>query len=366
MPLAEGLEELGVPFCGSSNYWRKPDGSWLIRQGSLAEAKKAEAVIVSTGFLYWIRGRGIDEKGQLPDWILNRDLRGRVVGMDFCDGYLSPVTTVWADSFDLILRAHYNSRCAWPPQVRPWAYGLTRRILSSADRNRTEWSQRSGCLFAFGASHGFPHGARKDAEKHLLPILEKRMAVLTRQDNLSSPPAEPADRQLWEQCAGRHSPDFFKRLSCVQICAAFCGELVPALPSCPDFFAGGNRAKLRRSAWAFLSSMTGRSVRLIQGDSWRMWEALASGAVLLHHDMEETGWQLPVPATAFETYLPFGFKRNNNRLLQTLSDIRALQTIAESGRAWAQKHYSPPAVASRFLKLLQSLSEPETSKNFAQ
>jgi len=352
VPLAEGFEELGIPFCGSANYWKKPDGSWLIRQGEEKAGQKADAVVVSTGFLYWIQGRGRDEHGKLPAWILQRDLRHKVIGMDFCDGYLSPVVNRWANHLDIILRAHFNRRCWWPPNIRPWAYGLSRRILDSANKHRTEKSSRKGCLFAFGASHGFPHGARQHAENNLFAEIYSRMPMITRQDKLAESPLDAADGLLWSQCAGRHNPVFFERLSSVQVCAAFCGEFVPSLPERPDFLVGGNRARVRRMFWSALSRLQGGSFRLIQADSWRFWEALACGAAVLHHDATETGWALPISPAPFETYLPASPHGENSRLFQALSDESALRRIGERGREWAIENYAPRKAAERLLSII--------------
>lgn len=353
MPLAEGLEELGIPFCGSANYWKKPDGSWLIRHGEDGAGQKADAVVVSTGFLYWIQGRGRDEHGKLPAWILQRELRGKVIGMDFCDGYLSPVVNRWANHFDIILRAHFNRRCWWPPNVRPWAYGLSRRILDSANKHRTEKLSRKGCLFAFGASHGFPHSARQNAKQQLFTEISSHMPMNTRQDKLAEPPSGVVDRLIWSQCAGRHNPQFFERLSSVQVCAAFCGDLLPAYPFHPKFLVGGNRAKIRRLFWSGFSFLSGSPLRLIQADSWRFWEALACGAAVLHHDADETGWTLPIPLVPFENYLPVSPHGENLRLFQVLSDESTLACIGQKGREWAIEHYAPRKAAKRLLAMLE-------------
>lgn len=351
--MAEGLGELGVPFFGSSNYWKKPDGSWLIKKREKKTGQEADAVVVSTGYLYWVQGQGRDQHGRLPDWILKRELRGKIVGMDFCDGYLSPITTKWSACFDIILRAHFNRRCWWPPQTRPWAFGLTERILTSAAKCTTELSLKKGCLFAFGASHGYAHGAREHAKKNLLAEISSRMSVITHQDKLTQPPSDLGERHLWFQCAGRHSSEYFRRLSSAQICAAFCGELVPALPYQPDYLVGGNRAQIKKAVWSFISWIQGNPARLIQPDSWRFWEALACGTIVLHHDAEETGWTLPISPIPFKTYLPVSPDKKNLELYSVLQNKKDLAEIAQQGKEWAFQNYSPNASAKRFLELIK-------------
>jgi len=188
------------------------------------------------------------------------------------------------------------------------------------------------------------------------------MPIITQQDNLSDSPTTPEDQVLWSQCAGRHSPVFFRRLSSVKICAAFCGELIPALPARPDYSVCGNRARIRRLLWSGISKSKRDSFRLIQADSWSFGEAIACGAAFLHHDIEETGLTLPVSPVPFETYLPASPSGENLRLFQYLSDESLLTRIGEKGREWAHQHYSPSATAHRFLNILKEANATSGNK----
>lgn len=353
IPLAEGLEELGVPFISSADYWTKPDGGYLLRSKSDFDPLTAEAIVVSTGFLKWAKDSGGFVLGRLPDWLTNRPMsvRAKVIGLDCSDGYLGPITTKWADCFDLILRAQYNRRLWWPPNVRPWAFGLTNRIIASADAARETWSKRRGCLFAFGASHGYAHGSRRWAERNLLPVLGDAMSIDASQDDLSVAPDDARDALLWRQCVRRHSPSFFRRLGAAQACAAFCGELIPGAPHKVDFLVGGKRAKWRRGVWQTVSKVFDLLPRNVQPDSWRLWEAMACGAAVIHFDMTQSGWQLPVMPVNWEHYIGVDMDRPRDATDRIKSDPGLLERVAVQGRAWAFEHYSPKAMALRLLDL---------------
>lgn len=355
IPLGEGLAELGVPFCANTTYWTKQDGEVLFQSNSAVRPLDCDAIVVSTSFLNRVKQTMEIDRGELPRWLVDRQrgVRPVVVALDASDGYLSPVTTHWAGCFDIILRSQYNHRLWWPGNVKPWAYGLTNRILQSAEKAHRGWEEKKGCMYVFGASHRFPHVAREWAAKHILPELSQIMPIDGAMDDLNVEPQDPWEALLWKQCTRKHLPGYFARLGSARACAAFCGDLIPAFPAKPDYLVGGNKAKLKRTLWEGLGRILGRPRRNVQPDSLRFWEALASGAAVLHHDAEETGWELPVPPVAFETYLPASLSGDNRRLFETLRDEKALRRIAELGWTWAFKNYRPRAVTERFLKLIQ-------------
>lgn len=350
VPLAEGLTELGVPFCSSTNYWKRDDGTYLLPQSDDVSPLSCDAIVVSSGFLKWVKDDGRVENGALPEWLRNRGKNGpKVIGLDVCDGYLSPITTRWACYFDVILRAHFNRRLWWPKNVRPWAFGLTDRIIRTADKSRRLWAERSGCIFSFGASHGYPHGARLWARDKILPQLTEAMVIDHFKDDLRKSPPQPSDALLWRQCVGRHSPAYFKRLGSSQICAAFCGELVPGLPSQVTFLVGGNRAKIKKTLWEIVSYVMGLPPRNIQSDSWRFWEALGCGSAVLHYNAQQSGWEMPVMPENWKHYIGVDLVHPEKAIERVLNEPELLEKVARQGREWALEHYSPRKAAERLL-----------------
>jgi hypothetical protein len=353
VPLAEGLEALGKPFFGSANYWRKPDGTYLIRKSADIDPLGADAVVVSTGYLNWTKENGVIEQGALPQWMNEgRAKKARFVAMDVCDGYLSSAIYRWGGRFDVVLRSHFNARISWPSNVRPWAFGLSNRMIEYGKRYGKSWFDREGCIFAFGASHGYEHTARERASELYLSCIHSRMPVFRAQDDLTLPPGDEIERDIWQQCARRHSAKFFARVGKAKLCATFCGDLVPGLPWSPDYLVGGKKAALKRSVWAALSRLAGSKPRNIQADSWRFWETLACGAIAINFDADESGWKLPAQPQPGVHYLATSLCRGEKHLGEALCDDSLLHDIAQQGSAWAMREYAPAAVAARLLDIV--------------
>jgi triacylglycerol esterase/lipase EstA (alpha/beta hydrolase family) len=95
-----------------------------------------------------------------------------------------------------------------------------------------------------------------------------------------------------------------------------------------------------------------RPPRLIQWDSWRFWEGLAAGCLVFNFDLPLYGVELPVMPENFVHYV--GVRTDNipEVLARLEADPGLPERIAARGRTWALEHYSPVALARRFLSLL--------------
>jgi hypothetical protein len=351
IPLAEGLLQLGIPFASSADYWLQPDESYLLPHDADIDPLDCELVIVSSGFLKWVKDGGGEEHGVLPEWLGRRGTRRcKVVALDVCDGYLTPATSRWNHGFDCVLRAHYNKRLQWPDNVRPWAFGLTDRILRASSEARLAWGDRDGCVFSFGASHGFPHGAREWAKREVLPELSNVLTIDSSEDDLRIPPSDSQEALLWKQCVRRHSSAYFSRMGASKACACFCGELVPGLPPRVSFLVGGNKARIKRIAWQLVSNSLRLLPRNVQPDSWRFWEALACETAVMHFDMEQSGWELPVMPENWKHYIGVDLDRPDKAIERLRDEPRLLENVAKQGRQWALENYSPLRAAQRLLE----------------
>ena len=115
---------------------------------------------------------------------------------------------------------------------------------------------------------------------------------------------------------------------------------------------GGNKAKLRRKFYRFISAFDSRPDRIVQWDSFRFWETLAAGSVTFHLDLERYGVTLPVMPQNWVHYIGVDLEKPEVTMDRLRSDPGQLATIAANGRAWALQHYAPRATATRFLSLL--------------
>jgi hypothetical protein len=177
------------------------------------------------------------------------------------------------------------------------------------------------------------------------------LAIDKTKDDLTVEPAELYERLMWRQTGHRYSASYYERLKNAEAVACFCGELIPGLPfRAESVSVGGRKAQLRRRFYSLIAGALGIPPRSVQWDSFRFWEALAAGCVAINIDLERYGVTLPVMPTNFEHYVGIDVDRPESALA-VLEDQEKLERIAANGRAWALEHYSPTAVAQRFLRL---------------
>jgi hypothetical protein len=175
-------------------------------------------------------------------------------------------------------------------------------------------------------------------------------------DNLLLEPLDAYEALMWRQTGGRFSRSYYERLKQSQAVACFCGDVIPAMPfrGADRYLLGGNRAKLRRMLYWSLGRFSSRPPRAVGCDSFRFWEALAAGCAAINIDLSLYGVELPVMPETGTHYLGVDFARVDAFLGRLHEDPTLLERVAGAGNRWAQLHYSPKAVAQRFLSLVSS------------
>lgn len=99
-----------------------------------------------------------------------------------------------------------------------------------------------------------------------------------------------------------------------------------------------------------LSRLGLKTDRIAQWDSWRFWESLAAGCVAFHVDFDKYGFELPVMPRNWEHYIGIDLDNVQDSIDRIAAEPWILETIASQGRNWALTHYSPLAVALRFME----------------
>lgn len=353
IPVAEGFKAMGLPFHARHDYWREDPGGAPLFQAAPEVVPEECDLVIGTFMLFGQSDRDQRaEQERFLSLLKKRSSKSKVVFIDDSDGYAAPS---WKPEFrgcDLVLRTKYNTRAYAPDNVRPWAIGLTDRVLRMGGEI-PEPSQRKRAIYVnYGASHPYEHSTRLQAKNRLHPLLAPELDVYRPEfADLSSPLADAYDRLMWEQTGKRHSRIYFERMKSCLVSSAFCGEEIPAAPWNPHAYCvGGGKARLRRGIFDTLQVLDPRPARVISGDSFRFWESLACGTVPMQVDFEHYGLRLPVQPEPFEHYLPVRF----DALAQSVADVRArigdLEMIGHRGRQWAVDHYSPRSTASRLLQ----------------
>ncbi len=352
--LAEGLRDLGVPFYASEDYWRESlaGDDFLFRRTPDVKPDDCDVVVLPYTWFNWVvLGAPRPIRREVPPGLFKAGRRYRTVYMDTNDGLR---TVSWEPSFrqfDLILRTKYCRRAWSPGNLRPWVLGLSNRMIRMTAGSPPFAERNPTLLVNFGASHSFPHGARLRSHERFDPAIRRVLELDATRDDLSVPPAGAYDRLMWEQTNHRHCRGYYDRLKFSQAVSCFCGELIPPMPwrDPAQLMVGGRKAKLKRALFSFLGRLDPRPERIVQWDSWRFWEALAAGCAAFNLDLERYGALLPVMPEKGRHYFGVNVDRPEPVVDRIADDPGSLGRVAAAGREWALAHYSPAAMATRFL-----------------
>ena len=162
--LAEGLKESGIPFSGSSDFWKQSAeaGDYLIKHDPEITPDDCDIVVVSYTWPHWIRMKTFDlVRRPLPEGLFKKGRSYQTVYVDNHDGHASVSWAPEFRQFDLVLRSNLNRRAWHPENMKPWVLGFTNRILKAVEGQLPFEQRRRVALVNFGASHPYPHGTRE-------------------------------------------------------------------------------------------------------------------------------------------------------------------------------------------------------------
>ena len=325
--LGEGLRALGVPFCANVDYWREKDGFLFRRDPAVVPE---DCSIIITG----------DEYGQespVPGHLFGGGRR--TVHIDSSDGWRTRAEAPAYRRFDLVLRTHSNAHYRYPSNVRPWAFGLTERILSHSSGGLPFQERARALLWPFRVSHPVrsrASGVRSD--------LSGRFPA---DDSVDAAPGPELleEHALWAATGRRHYPAFFSRLRQTMLCAAFGGYFAPGI-------LGRTESLGERTLYAVCSRLRVATRTVMQFDSWRFWESLASGCLTLQLDYHRYGCLLPEMPVSRTHYAGIDLAERDPSAWILDSSDEELASVACTGRDWAVEHYAPAPTARRLLRLL--------------
>jgi hypothetical protein len=321
--IAEGLRELGLPFVGDRDYWRlRPEApEHLIQHRAEIARDDCDVVVVTDSWF--------DAGHELPGDLFHAGRRYTTVYIDAADGAHTKTWTRPMRAFDVVLRAQFNDRIPPPAGVQPWAYGLSSRIIEQTEDGPPTAARNGRLLFTFRLP-----APTRDAARRGLAGLESVLPRDERIEPLGEYPQSPYDRLMWEQTGRRHNPAYYARLKESTASAAFCGWVVGALPL----------PKLRRLPLG--------KRRIVNWDSWRLWESLAAGCATFHVDLDLYGIRLPLQPKNWLHYVGVDLRRPHETVERIIEEPEIVGGIGEAGRAWALEHYAPRPTAERFLALV--------------
>ncbi len=360
--LAEGLDELGIPFFSSANYWLKSPKSedYLFRATPNVSPEECDVVVLPTTWSSWVRLYQPTVRRPLPRGLFYKRRKYLTVFMDTSDSYRSVAFEPEFRQFDVVFRAKFNKRSFQPSNFKPWNHGMSFRIIRATENPLPFSNRRHSIVFNFGASHPCEHPLRKAAKAIFRPKIREVLEIDDTLDDLrKAPPPTPYDRLMWEQTNCRHSISYYERLKNSQAVACFCGQLVPCFPADPRWYTyDGPKARVFNPINRLISGLIGKPDRSLQWDSWRFWESLAAGCATFHIDLEKFGVALPVMPRNWEHYIGIDLNDVKPVIERLRDDPGILAKIANKGHEWVMNNYAPKPTALRFLRELGLEASP--------
>lgn len=339
--IAQGLRELGVDVVGDVAYWRSaPGAAPLIRHDPEIQPHDCAAVVVSH---VW------PESGRpLPDAVTARDRTYRTAYLDQADGAISRAWDPAFRAFDVVLRTHGNTRQRGvPSNVRPWAFGLSQRVIESTAGAPDPSDRARALLVNFRVRHLLRRRAWTVMERDIAPLLP----LDTRTDSFEPTASDALAAHRWRLTGRRHNPAYYARLTSTLACAVFGGFLGPRSVSSVRRVYDAQR--LAAHAFEPVRRRAGRPPAAVyQWDSWRLWETLSAGTAAFHVDLGAYGAALPVMPQPGVHYVGMDLDRPGPTVERLRDEPEWVADVAQAGRQWALEHYSPRATALRFLRVL--------------
>jgi hypothetical protein len=340
--LGEGLKTLGVKIFSNVNFWLPSlDESFLFTYDPNVAPDDCDIVVIND--LWWQKRSQFARELFDVERLLRASRPHLTVFLNLSDdapnsNFLEPELS----RFDHCFKSHLTKSSPLFPNTHPFPFGLSTRILKEV-QNVPVFNQRKlGILVNSRSSLYGDHSLRRYIEEHFLPRI-KSIIPLNTATIVDAHEQGTYHTFQWAQASGRHNPGYYKLLLSTTACSSFGGYFISPFPHHSWSLAGRFcRKAITKFGW--------KTNRLVQWDSWRFWEALAAGCVPIHLDFENYGFILPVMPENWKHYIGIDLDDLDSSIARIAQNLERLQEISEAGRSWALEHYSPVAVARRFLE----------------
>ncbi len=337
--LADGFNKIGIRHYASHNYWKiSPEKEeYLLKANSAVSHHDCDIVILER---QWFA-----RKRSLPPDLFCPSRKYITVYLDCADGIRTSSWLPEFRQFDIILKTHCTKGINYPSNIRPWAFGLSNRVLKELD-SYIPTTQRNRKLLVNFRPRKHNHSLRAFVQKTFIPEIKSILPVDNYTNQLSVSPDDSYHYLKWVQTGRRHYPGYYRHLSRSLACAAFGG-----------FFLGPRFADSNPKLTYYLSKLIGKlglkSNRISQWDSWRLWESLAAGCSTIHVDFEKYGFLLPKQPENWKHYIGIDLDNTKGAIERLMDEPKMFETVSERGREWAIQNYSPEAVAKRFIQIVK-------------
>ncbi|PZV18486.1 MAG: hypothetical protein DCF22_01835 [Leptolyngbya sp.] len=333
--LGEGLKALDIPFYSNVDYWRlsADKDEYLFKCDSHVTPEDCDVVVLNQSWVF---------RNNLPRSLFNSKRKYITAHFDSSDGTRTSAWDPAFRQFDFIFRTHYCSSHRYPTNFYPWFFGLSDRILKETEEILKFEERRKSMLINFRLNN-IPHSVRVAAVKDFLPKIQTMLPTENPVDGFNQPPSDPNSYLQWLQTARRHYPSYYRNLKQVAACACFGGFFVS------DFLVDPS-TNLARLSKRIIGKSGIKTRSIVQWDSWRLWEALASGTVAFHVDFDKYGFTLPTMPENWKHYVGIDLNNVQESIERLSDDPECLERISVEGRQWVRENYNPVATATRFIE----------------
>ena len=333
--LATGLQQLGIKYYASNDYWQlSPDSDRSLIEAT-PEVTHHDCDIVV------LERQWYEENGCLPEGLFTPSRQYQTVYLDCNDGTRTPAWLPEFEQFDFIFKTHYSKHTKYPNNFYPWAFGLSERVLNEL-QEETPWAEKQPHILVNFRNKKYSHSLRGYVQKTFIPQIQELLTINTASDSEAAFPQEPYHYLRWAQTGRRHYPSYYRRLQKSQACACFGGFFLG-----PQYTDSHDRLSYYLSR--LISKLDWKTNRINQWDSWRFWESMAAGCVTFHVDFAKYGFELPVMPENWRHYIGIDLDNIAEAVARIVKQPELLPQIAAEGRTWAIDNYGPKATARRFL-----------------
>ena len=352
--LAFGLKDIGIAYFSNIDYWKIGKDAYLFQKSEIS-IDACDVLVTSHG--------EFEYNWELPSCFTKKNRTYKTVYIDTADGLFTRSYSDELRSFDVILKQ--KSKGMWYPEncKHSWVFGLSPYMKLKEEKHENISNRKKEIV----ANYRHVHTFRKQGEEIITKL--KKLSVNKKSEALDySAKRRDIEKENdfyklgYLQSGGRFHPDYLKRLRKSLACACFGGNLLPS-----KIFVA-NRKLFKIGNYLYDNTNEGRLINvfrkynlqvkhqygIFQWDSWRLWETFQAGSLVVNIDFEKYGMLLPVMPVNFKHYIGVDLL-NPSQSIQKINQlsIEELSEIALNGKKWAEKYYSPKAMALLFLEILK-------------
>lgn len=324
LSLAEGLKLKEIEFFSNINWW-KNDDEYLFKKTT--EPPENFTIIVVGSELF---------QSHLPlPKFFNKNIKPPIFMYDWIASvFFSVSTQKRLKMIDKYIYYSYSKSiplCVKNKNVYSWPIGLTNRSIEFCSKSSKSFADRK---FYVLWAHRNGHPIRDYVKKYFYDSYFDTNSFHVYNDNFSVDNASKKDHDFWTQTGRRHNTKFYEALSDSKIVDCCGGYFIERQPKQELTLNGTEKINIRN--W----------------DNYKIWEGFAAGCCVITLDLEYYGFCLPEMPINGKHYI--GLKLDDLQTTHTKiqNNEYNIEQIANEGKNWALKHYSPLSMANNFIELL--------------